>query len=191
VAYLVLECAGERREIPVRGRVTIGRSRGCTVRVKDPRLSRENTSVTFDGRNYVVADLCSRNGTRLNGERLLDPRALKPGDKIKAGEALLTFVLDKDEASPAVPSKPAPDEKASPSAEAAGDRPGDKPAVAAATGGSTADAMAKAGPSTSLGTGLSTRARVWLTLLLFVLFGAGTYGFKALFTWALARMPAP
>ena len=58
---------------------SIGRGREATLRVEDERVSRNHLSVTLLPAGLEVADLGSRNGTRVNG------RSLAPGERVNAG----------------------------------------------------------------------------------------------------------
>ena len=69
---------------------TIGRSSRADVVLADPMLSREHARICRDNGAWVVEDLHSRNGTRLNGEPLTGPRALGLGDMIALGNCMLT-----------------------------------------------------------------------------------------------------
>jgi pSer/pThr/pTyr-binding forkhead associated (FHA) protein len=62
--------------------------------VDDPNVSRSHAEIRPRGGSWVVSDLNSTNGTRLNGRRLQGPEVLKPGDEIELGTSLLTFELE-------------------------------------------------------------------------------------------------
>jgi Protein of unknown function (DUF3662)/FHA domain len=74
--------------------VTLGRSRQSDIMVDDPNVSRSHAEIRPRGGSWVVSDLNSTNGTRLNGRRLQGPEVLKPGDEIEVGTSLLTFELE-------------------------------------------------------------------------------------------------
>ena len=74
--------------------VTIGRSRQCEVMVDDPNVSRQHAEIRPRGGSWVVTDLGSTNGSRLNDRRLEQPMVLKPGDEIEVGTTTLTFALE-------------------------------------------------------------------------------------------------
>ena len=80
-------------EIPVGGRVAIGRGRDCEFPVATDDASRRHAEVYTDDGLYLVRDLSSRNGTFVNGELIGGPRALEPGDRIGVGSAAITFCL--------------------------------------------------------------------------------------------------
>jgi pSer/pThr/pTyr-binding forkhead associated (FHA) protein len=58
----------------------IGRSPDCDGRLENPLISRRHCSFFRRDGEVWVEDLGSRNGTRLNGERLTDPRPIHNGD---------------------------------------------------------------------------------------------------------------
>jgi hypothetical protein len=73
---------------------TLGRSRQSDVMIDDPNVSRTHAEIRPRGGSWVVSDLNSTNGTRLNGHRLQGPEVLKPGDEIELGTSLVTFELE-------------------------------------------------------------------------------------------------
>jgi hypothetical protein len=72
---------------------TMGRSRRCDVLVDDPNVSRKHAEIRPRGGSWVLTDLGSTNGSRLNGRRLEEPEVLKPGDEIELGTTILRFEL--------------------------------------------------------------------------------------------------
>lgn len=85
--------AGEVRPL-AGGTFTVGRLAGCDLQVLDERVSREHCRIWFDpvGRVYMIADLGSANGTRVNGQRLTAEHALQGGDQISFGATTATFI---------------------------------------------------------------------------------------------------
>ncbi|MBA3818602.1 MAG: sigma 54-interacting transcriptional regulator [Deltaproteobacteria bacterium] len=73
------------------GEVSFGRSRGATVVVDHEKVSRLHAKFRRTGERVQVEDLESRNGTRVNGERITGVHALTAGDEITIGPA--TIVL--------------------------------------------------------------------------------------------------
>lgn len=61
---------------------TIGRSRSSDVMLHDPVLSRRHAQISVRARRCMVRDLGSANGLWLNGSRIQEPAALKPGDSL-------------------------------------------------------------------------------------------------------------
>lgn len=74
--------------------VTLGRSRSSDVMVDDANVSRAHAEVRAHGSTWVLTDLGSTNGTRLNGRRVTQPEVLGPGDQIEVGTTTLTFDLE-------------------------------------------------------------------------------------------------
>ena len=70
--------------------VTIGRLPECEVPVNDPNVSRRHAEVRRQGGDYVVVDLGSTNGTRVNGAGVRE-RRLADGDEISVGNTTLRF----------------------------------------------------------------------------------------------------
>jgi FHA domain-containing protein len=70
--------------------VTIGRLPECEVPVNDPNVSRRHAEVRRQGADYVVVDLGSTNGTRVNGAGVRE-RRLADGDEISVGNTTLRF----------------------------------------------------------------------------------------------------
>ena len=66
--------------------VTIGRSSINDLPIADKMLSRQHARIVRDGNGgLTVEDLGSRNGTFLNGERLVSTQPLRSGDRITVG----------------------------------------------------------------------------------------------------------
>lgn len=93
MALLTIHAAdGTRQQLPIDGeRLTVGRSRESDVFLPDQWLSRHHAEIRRRGDECFVADLGSKNGTLLNGERLEGERRLRPGDTITLGEHVLTY----------------------------------------------------------------------------------------------------
>ena len=89
-AFLVIHVDGLDRasrviELPDATDVTFGRSRGATVTVDHEKVSRMHARVRRTGDAIEVEDLGSRNGTRVNGDRIDGVRRLASGDEIVIG----------------------------------------------------------------------------------------------------------
>jgi hypothetical protein len=70
--------------------VTIGRLPECDVAVGDPNVSRRHAEIRRQGNGFVVVDLGSTNGTRVNGVPVTE-RRLQDGDTVTVGDASLRF----------------------------------------------------------------------------------------------------
>ena len=73
---------------------TVGRSRQCDIVLSDPNISRQHAEVRPRGGSWVVSDLGSTNGSRLNGRRIEHPEVIRPGDEIELGATVLRFELE-------------------------------------------------------------------------------------------------
>jgi pSer/pThr/pTyr-binding forkhead associated (FHA) protein len=89
----LLVMGGKRLVVGADG-ATLGRSRQSDVMVDDANVSRAHAEVRPHGASWVLTDLGSTNGTRLNGRRVGQPEVLKPGDEIELGTTTLTFALE-------------------------------------------------------------------------------------------------
>jgi hypothetical protein len=71
----------------------IGRSRDCDVVLADENVSRRHAEVRPSGGSWIVKDLGSTNGVKVNGQRLdpARPQSLKRGDTIELGTSRVTF----------------------------------------------------------------------------------------------------
>ncbi len=71
--------------------IRIGRAVDNDIVIASKRVSREHAVVRREGRQVVLEDLGSANGTYLNDERVLAPAELQDGDKIAVGDVVFTF----------------------------------------------------------------------------------------------------
>jgi hypothetical protein len=72
----------------------LGRSRDADVVLDDPNVSRHHAEVRPSGGSWIVNDLGSTNGIKVNGRRVHGPQSLKPGDQIELGTSRVTFELE-------------------------------------------------------------------------------------------------
>ncbi len=80
---------GER--LPLGERViTFGRKPESTVQLADPNVSRNHAEIRPRGNGWVLVDLGSTNGTRVNGVRV-SSHELTEGDEIAFGNTIVTF----------------------------------------------------------------------------------------------------
>ena len=92
-AFLVIHIEGEDRgsrvvDLPEGVDVTFGRSRGATVHVESDKVSRMHARVRRAGELIEVEDLGSRNGTRVNGDKIEGIVRVTNGDEIAIGSIL-------------------------------------------------------------------------------------------------------
>jgi len=72
-------------------RFTIGREAACDMTLADLTVSRWHASLEREAGGWLLADLGSTNGTRLNGWRVNGPMLVRAGDLVSFGA--VTFVL--------------------------------------------------------------------------------------------------
>jgi pSer/pThr/pTyr-binding forkhead associated (FHA) protein len=71
--------------------LSMGRSSGCDLVVRDHRASRHHCDIRWNGFQWEVLDRGSTNGTRVNGEPIHQPVALAPGSTIGIGDTTLVL----------------------------------------------------------------------------------------------------
>jgi hypothetical protein len=66
--------------------INIGRDYANDIVINHPEISRRHARLTVQGGSYVLEDLGSTNGCFVNGQRLLGPHLLRPGELISFGD---------------------------------------------------------------------------------------------------------
>ncbi len=66
--------------------ITIGRDIANNIVVNDAEVSRRHARLRLQAGNYILEDLGSTNGSFVNGQRLMGPHALRPGEQIMFGD---------------------------------------------------------------------------------------------------------
>jgi pSer/pThr/pTyr-binding forkhead associated (FHA) protein len=82
---------GRREPVPASGG-TVGRSRECDVVIASAEVSRQHMELRPDGDGWVVFDLGSTNGVRVNGRVVGGPgdaSPVAPGDRLDLGTVSL------------------------------------------------------------------------------------------------------
>jgi len=79
--------------------VSIGRSEDNDLVLSDGSVSRHHAKIIKTNKGYVISDLGSFNGTRVNGKSI-QSSPLRQDDEIRVGIVKLNFVKDKSSASP-------------------------------------------------------------------------------------------
>ena len=72
--------------LPRRERTLLGRSRACDVPLPAPAVSGRHALLTYRDGRWTVADLGSLNGTFVNGRRIVDAVAVRPGDELQLAD---------------------------------------------------------------------------------------------------------
>lgn len=89
--------------------VVIGRGAAADLSVADPGLSRRHVRLRLDEGRWVIEDLGSANGTRVNGRKVLRPTRLRHGDVVELGFVRATYsagVEHDDNTAPVDPEEP-------------------------------------------------------------------------------------
>ena len=81
---LVFPSGGQRR-------FTIGRDAGCDMVLPDPTISRWHAGLRHEASGWMLDDLGSTNGTRLNGWRVRAWVPVRAGDLVSFGAASFVF----------------------------------------------------------------------------------------------------
>lgn len=87
---------GERRGAAFwfeQDRVLIGRDEGCTVRIDEASVSRRHAELRRGSAAWLIADLGSKNGTRLNDRPLHAETPMTDGDICALGAVQLQFFM--------------------------------------------------------------------------------------------------
>ncbi len=90
---------GKGRVWEVRGQAVLGRSSRCDVVIDDELASREHCRVVVDGDRVVLRDLGSRNGVRVNGERVDGEIELRHGDVVAIGLCHMVLLRQREQPS--------------------------------------------------------------------------------------------
>jgi hypothetical protein len=70
--------------------VTVGRRPECTLQLGDPNVSRNHAEIRPHGNGWVLVDLGSTNGSRVNGVRV-SSHELREGDEVAFGNTVIRF----------------------------------------------------------------------------------------------------
>lgn len=70
----------------------LGRDKRCTLSLEDHKVSSRHCQITESKNQFLLADLSSRNGTYVNGEKI-DKVGLKDKDTIAIGQSTLLFEI--------------------------------------------------------------------------------------------------
>ncbi len=90
-----LRIGGKAELLGSRG-ATLGRSREADIVLDDQNVSRKHAEVRPSGGSWIVRDLGSTNGIKVNGRRVDPnrPQSIKPGDVIELGPSRAGFELE-------------------------------------------------------------------------------------------------
>ena len=74
----------------------IGRSMSCQLPLDDPLVSRNHAALRVVSGAVSIEDLGSRNGVKVNGDRIVGKRDLSHGDRVNIGKQEMVFVIRSD-----------------------------------------------------------------------------------------------
>lgn len=102
--------SAERRMLLYEGKNLIGRDPEAGVRIDSNLVSRHHSLIVVTGDSATIEDLCSKNGTYLNGKELEEAEVLSHGDRITLGRLAMRyrFVVVDDEVTVTEASKVVP-----------------------------------------------------------------------------------
>jgi len=83
---------GKTTVVPlVRDEITIGRKDGNTIRLTERNVSRRHARLTKRNGAFVIEDLGSYNGVKINGRRIESDAPLNAGDQIAIGDYIIAI----------------------------------------------------------------------------------------------------
>ncbi len=86
---------GKTTVVPlVRDEITIGRKEGNTIRLTERNVSRRHARLRKVDGVYILEDLNSYNGVKINGRRIEGERPLAEGDQVTIGDYVLAVQSD-------------------------------------------------------------------------------------------------
>lgn len=97
MAYLRYTMPGQNPKVHqlIKDVTVIGRSAQVDVPLVDDNASRQHCQVRKWAGKYVVEDLQSKNGTFVNGAKIVSEHPLNDGDLIAVGDTQLVFKNEK------------------------------------------------------------------------------------------------
>jgi len=100
MAHLVLITGEEKKTFKLTKKVTyIGRKSSCDISLDDSNVSRHHARIINDANDYLLVDTQSRNGTFVNGQKILQT-FLSHDDHIRIGTNEFRFYLDPEDRKP-------------------------------------------------------------------------------------------
>lgn len=92
VAELVIEEGPDTgQRFSLKPSTRLGRAADNEIVLRDPQVSRHHAVISFTGAEYVISDLGSANGTRVNDVLIDQPCPLNHGDVVLVGSDQLVF----------------------------------------------------------------------------------------------------
>jgi pSer/pThr/pTyr-binding forkhead associated (FHA) protein len=101
------QLAGERWTIEV-PEFVIGRGNDCQIILPERQVSRHHAKIISEQGKYILHDLGSKNGTHLNGTRVVGTTQLKDGDEIQIALRVKLLFIGTDATIPLTVEEPRP-----------------------------------------------------------------------------------
>jgi hypothetical protein len=76
--------------------MVIGRDDTCDITIPDRQVSRHHARISLTNKGVLVEDLGSKNGTHLNGQKIIEPVVLEDGDTLQIAFAQQFIFLSSD-----------------------------------------------------------------------------------------------
>jgi hypothetical protein len=112
--------------------ISIGRGTTNDIVVHDTEVSRKHARLTLQSGGYLIEDAGSTNGTYVDGQRLIGPHLLRPGETIYLGEKIsLEVEAIYDDDATLVPPPTVPAAQPTPTFEEIPEQPQPEPVVPA------------------------------------------------------------
>jgi hypothetical protein len=89
----IVVVGGKRLVVPPNGAL-IGRSRECDILIDDSNVSRRHAEISPSGQSWLIKDLGSTNGLRVNGRQVEGPHPLESGDRVELGTVGVRFEVE-------------------------------------------------------------------------------------------------
>jgi pSer/pThr/pTyr-binding forkhead associated (FHA) protein len=106
---LIADDEGKTTVVPlVRDEITIGRKEGNTIRLTERNISRKHAKLRRSNGAFMLEDLSSYNGVKVNGKKIAAEIALKPGDQVLIGDYQLALQLEGETGGATLPEQTAP-----------------------------------------------------------------------------------
>src|SRR6476660_25770 len=82
--------------------ITIGRMKGNTIVIEDSSISLMHAKITRKNGDFLLKDLNSTNGTRVNGQSIGEVK-LRDQDRVRFAEITCQFVAESEQQTAAIP----------------------------------------------------------------------------------------
>jgi pSer/pThr/pTyr-binding forkhead associated (FHA) protein len=106
---VIADDEGKTTVVPlVRDEITIGRKEGNTIRLTERNISRKHAKLRRSNGSFVLEDLQSFNGVKVNGKKIGNETKLAAGDQILIGDYQLALQVEATDNSATLPETASP-----------------------------------------------------------------------------------